>query len=102
MELVDALLQLEAAAALVESLLPAELTPEQQMLLLEAWGPPPRRVSATRTRELQAEDWLGLIRSCAGRYEQRPDEPSVDELHRVLIRWATGTPRLRRHKTGHG
>lgn len=102
MQLVDALLQLEAAAAVVESFLPDELTPEQQMQLLEAWGPPPRRHSTTRSREIQALDWIAWLRSCAGRYEARPAEASTDDLHQILIRWVTGTPPLRRHKTGHG
>jgi hypothetical protein len=82
MDIGDALLQLEAAAAVVESFLPAELSQEQAMLLLEAWGPPPRRHNTARSREIQAEDWVTWIRSCAGRYEQRPTEPSVGELHR--------------------
>jgi len=77
----QALLELERAAATVESLLPYELTPEQRMQLLEAWGPPPRRYNNARARELQADDWIAWIRSCAGRYEARPTEPSADDLH---------------------
>jgi hypothetical protein len=95
-DLNDALLALEQAAAVVESFLPDELAPEQQMQLLEAWGPPQRRYNNTRARELQGADWIAWIRSCAGRYEQRPAEPSADELHRLLIRWACASQRTRR------
>ena len=87
MELDDALLQLEAAAAVVESFLPDELSQEQAMLLLEAWGPPRRRQHNARARELQAEDWIAWIRAAAGRFEARPAEPSADDLHRAIMRW---------------
>lgn len=96
MELIQALLALEAAAATVESFLPDELTPEQAMQLLDAWGPPPRRHKTARSREIQALDWIGWIRSCADRYEARPHEPSADDLHRLLLRWACASKRRRR------
>ena len=95
MDLAQAFLALEQAAAVVESCLPLELTAEQQMELLEAWGPPPRRIKSSRARALQAEDWIAWIRCCAGRYEQRPTEPSVDEMHRLLLRWACASKRRR-------
>jgi hypothetical protein len=95
-ELIEALLELEVAAAVVESLLPDELTPEQQMELLDAWGPPARGSNNTRSRELQAQDWIGWIRSCAWRYEARPCEPSADELHRLIVRWVCASKRPRR------
>jgi hypothetical protein len=95
LDLAQALLALEQAAAVVESYLPLELTAEQQMELLEAWGPPPRRIKSARARALQAEDWIAWIRCCAGRYEQRPTEPSVDEMHRLLLRWACASKRRR-------
>jgi hypothetical protein len=96
LDLAQALLALEQAAAVVESCLPLALTAEQQMELLEAWGPPPRRIKSARARALQAEDWIAWIRCCAGRYEQRPTEPSVDEMHRLLLRWACASKRRRR------
>jgi len=94
-DLAQAFLALEQAAAVVESYLPLALTAEQQMELVEAWGPPPRRIKSARARALQAEDWIAWIRCCAGRYEQRPTEPSVDEMHRLLLRWACASKRRR-------
>lgn len=88
MELIEALLELEQAAAVVESCLPVELTPEQALQLADAWGPPARRGANPRTRELAAQDWIAWIRECAGRFEQRPAEPSADDLHRLIVRWA--------------
>lgn len=88
MDLIEALNRLEAAAAVVESLLPLELTEAQLLELSDAWGPPPRG-NGHRPKVAAAETWLAWIRSCAGRWEERrPVEPSVDEIHQLLIRWA--------------
>jgi hypothetical protein len=87
--LADALVALESAAAVVESYLPAELTPAQQRELWSCWGPvPPEKGISYRQRQIRAEEWVAWLRSCAGRYEQRPVEPSADELHQVIVSWA--------------
>jgi hypothetical protein len=93
-ELNDALLALEHQAAVVAACLDgadAELLQQ----VADGWAP--------GTTPRQAGLWLQWLRDCQQRWQQQPpDEPSADEMHRVLIKWATGTPRLRRHKTGHG
>jgi hypothetical protein len=73
--LIDALLKLEKAAALVESYLPLDNDPALLLELLNAWGPPPRKPNTTRSRELQLADWLYWLRDCGQRWEARPPEP---------------------------
>jgi hypothetical protein len=88
-DLIEALNRLEAAAAVVESLLPLELTEAQLLELSDGWGPPPRG-NGHRPKVAAAETWLSWIRSCAGRWEERrPVEPELtaDDLHRVIVKW---------------
>jgi hypothetical protein len=103
MGLSDELIRLEQQAAQVASYL-HDADEETLQLIADGWAPladstkgrPPAQLARWR------RDWVGWLMECAERYEARPTEPSADELHQILMRWATGTPRLRRHKTGHG
>jgi hypothetical protein len=89
MELIEALLALEHAAADVESFLPVDATPAELVELLDAWGPPRRKPNTSRTRELQLVDWVAWIRDCGQRWERRPEpHPSGDDLGALLLRWA--------------
>jgi hypothetical protein len=92
-DLIEALNRLEAAAAVVEALLPLELTEAQLLELSDGWGPPPRG-NGHRPKVAAAETWLAWIRSCAGRWEERrPVEPELtaDDLHRVIVKWVCDT-----------
>jgi len=90
--LVQALLELEHAAATVESFLPADADDAELAELLAPWGPPPRRGKGTTTRgrQIQAEDWVAWLKDCAERWEARPPDPhpSGDDLGGLLLRWA--------------
>jgi len=91
LELVDALLALERAAADVESYLPLDADDAELAELLAPWGPPPRRGkgATTRGRQIQAEDFLAWIRDAASRWEARPPaHPSGEDLGALVIRWA--------------
>lgn len=101
MGLSDALLELEQQAAIVASF----LDPDDEELLqqiADAWAPLPviKGASQSQRRRWQ-RDWIAWLLEAAERWEARPAEPSADDLHRLLIRWATGTPPARRHETGH-
>lgn len=90
MELIEALLELEAAAATVESYLP-DADDAELAELLAPWGPPPRRGRGTsaKSRQSQAEDWVAWLKDCAERWEARPPaHPSGEALGGLLIRWA--------------
>jgi hypothetical protein len=90
MELIEALLALEHAAAVVESFLPVDADPAELAELLAPWAPPRRRPNTSRSRELQLLDWIAWLRDCGQRWESRPPDPhpSGEELGEVLLRWA--------------
>ena len=101
MGLNEELLRLEQQAAVVASY----LDPDDEELLqavADAWAPFPTTQCSITQRKRWALNWIEWLFEAASRWEARPSEPSVDDLHRLLIRWATGTPPARRHKTGHG
>ncbi len=88
MELNDALLALEHQAAVVAACLDgadAELLQQ----VADGWAP--------GTTPRQAGLWLQWLRDCQQRWQQQPsDEPSADEMHRLLLRWACASKRRRR------
>jgi hypothetical protein len=89
MDLIEALLALEHAAADVESFLPVDATPAELVELLDAWGPPRRKPNTSRTRELQLLDWLSWLRDCAMRWEARPPaHPTGEQMAALLLGWA--------------
>lgn len=89
MELVDALLALEHAAADVESFLPVDATTAELAELLAGWAPPVRRINTVKGRKLQAEDFACWIRDCAERWENRPvSHPSGEDMGALLLEWA--------------
>jgi len=75
MDLIRALVELEKAAAVVESFLPVDDDAALLLEVLNAWGPPPRRPNTKRSRQLQLEDWIAWLRDCGQRWEARPPEP---------------------------
>jgi hypothetical protein len=93
MDVREALNQLELAAAAAGAAL-MELDADHQRQMLEGWAP----VAGSKRF---IEHWHRWLLESA---EMWPDHEADDQpdLHRVLIRWATGTPPARRHKTGHG
>ena len=91
MEMIDALLELEHCAAVVESFLPVDATTAELAELLAGWTPPPRRVNTARCRQLQTEDFLHWIRDCGERWEARPPaHPSGEAMGALLLKWARG------------
>jgi hypothetical protein len=88
-DLIEALLALEHAAAVVESFLPVDADPAQLAELLDAWAPPRRRSNTSRSRELQLVDWIAWLRDCGERWEARPPaHPSGEQMAALIIRWA--------------
>ena len=94
MDLNDALLALEQAAAVVESFLPADLSEAELLAIAAGWGPPPRHGGGSKATVLVAQVWLSWLRQCADRWESRPVEPevSLDAIHKVIIEWACANP----------
>jgi hypothetical protein len=92
MDLIRALVELEKAAAVVESFLPVDDDAALLLEVLNAWGPPPRRPNTKRTRELQLEDWVAWLRDCGQRWERRPEpHPSGEEMGDLLLAWSRRT-----------
>jgi len=88
MELIEALLALEHAAAVVESFLPVDATTAELAELLAPWAPPVRRINTVRGRQLQAEDFVRWIRDCGERWEARPPaHPSGEAMGALLLGW---------------
>ena len=88
MELIEALLELEHCAAVVESFLPVDATTAELAELLAGWAPPVRRINTVRGRQLQAEDFVRWIRDCGERWEARPPaHPSGETMADALLRW---------------
>ena len=84
MELTQALMQLEQAAAAVGSLLPDG--DEALKVVADAWAPlKPRNYSAIRWDAF----WLAWLRDCADRLPatETTDEPSAQELEELIMRW---------------
>jgi hypothetical protein len=95
-ELNDALLALEHQAAVVASF----LDPDDDELLqqiADAWAPVPNATKGSNRaqRARWRREWLSWVLECGDRWEARPTELSVDEMHRVLIRWACARRRRR-------
>ncbi len=89
MDLIEALLALEHAAAVVESFLPVDATTAELAELLAPWAPPVRRINTVRGRQLQAEDFVRWIRDCGERWEARPPaHPSGEAMGALLLEWA--------------
>ena len=89
MNLIEALLELEHCAAVVESFLPVDATTAELAELLAGWAPPVRRINTVRGRQLQAEDFVRWIRDCGERWEARPPaHPSGEDLGALLLKWA--------------
>jgi hypothetical protein len=89
MDLIDALLALEHAAADVESFLPVDATTAELAELLAGWAPPRRRPYTSRSRELQLLDFIAWIQDCAMRWEARPPaHPSGEQMAGLIVRWA--------------
>lgn len=91
MGLSDALLALEQAAAAVALALD-DADDDLIAQVIAGWGLGGNRGKA----------WIQWIRDCGDAWPavELPELP--DPAHEALIRWATGTPPARRHKTGHG
>lgn len=88
MDLNDALLALEHQAAVVAACLD-DADAELLQQVADGWAP--------GTSPRQAGLWLQWLRDCQQRWQQqRPDEPSADEMHRLLLRWACASKRRRR------
>lgn len=88
MELNDALLALEHQAAVVAACL-EDADAELLQQVADGWAP--------GTTPRQAALWLQWLRDCQQRWQrQPPDEPSADEMHRLLLRWACASKRRRR------
>jgi hypothetical protein len=86
-ELNDALLALEHQAAVVAACLDDADT-ELLQHVADGWAP--------GTTSRQAALWLLWLRDCQQRWQQQPpDEPSADEMHRLLLRWACASKRRR-------
>lgn len=84
MELTQALMQLEAAAANVGHLLPDG--DEALKVVADAWAPlKPRNYSAIRWDAF----WLAWLKDCADRLPvaETTDEPSAQELEELIVRW---------------
>jgi hypothetical protein len=91
MALIDALLALEHAAAVVESFLPVDATTAELAELLAGWAPPVRRINTVRSRQLQAEDFVRWIRDCGERWEARPPaHPTGEQMAALVLAWARG------------
>ena len=89
MELADALLALEEAAAVVDALLPDD---ENELdAICDGWAPFPSSACSPIQRKRWQRDWLAWICDCGQRWEARPAEPSVDDLHRVIVGWVLRT-----------
>lgn len=87
MGLSDDLLRLEQQAAVVASY----LDPDDQELLqrvADAWAPMPTTQCSITQRKRWALNWIAWLFEAASRWEARPAEPSADDLHRVIVRWA--------------
>ena len=84
MELTQALMQLEQAAAAVGSLLPDG--DDALKVVADAWAPlKPRNYSAIRWDAF----WLAWLRDCADRLPatEVADQPSAQELEELIMRW---------------
>ena len=84
MELAQALMQLEAAAATVGHLLPD--SDEALKVVADGWAPlKPRNYSAIRWDAF----WLAWLRDCADRLPatEAADQPSAQELEELIMRW---------------
>ncbi len=86
MELNDALLALEEAAAVVDALLPDD--EDELDAICDGWAPFPGSACSLTSRKRWQRDWIGWIQDCGQRWEARPAEPSADDLHGVIVRWA--------------
>jgi hypothetical protein len=93
MDVREALNQLELAAAAAGAAL-SKLEAGHQRQMLEGWVP----VAGSKRFAEQWHRWL--LESAEMWPDHEPDDQP--DLHRLLIRWATVTPPVRRHKTGHG
>lgn len=88
MDLMQALLALEQAAAVVATLLPDD--PEQRDRVAEVWAPPPRHCKTGIQRQVWRASWLAWVDGAgdswptAGAAFEAPDY-----AHRALIAWAT-------------
>lgn len=91
MSLTDALLALEQQAAQVASYL-HDADEELLQQVADAWAPlaDDSRYSNPAQRQRWRRDWVRWVLECAERFEARPPEPSADDLHRVIVRWARG------------
>jgi hypothetical protein len=89
MGLGDELLALEQQAAQVASYL-HDADEELLQQVADAWAPLPNTIKGSNRaqRERWRLDWVAWLVECGDRYEARPPEPSVDDLHRLLVRWA--------------
>ncbi len=89
MDLNDALLALEHQAAVVASFIDFDDADLVQQIA-DAWAPLPDGYQAPPiVRDRWRRQWVSWLRDAAMRWEARPPaEPSADDLHRVLIRWA--------------
>jgi hypothetical protein len=87
MVLGDALLDLEKAAAVVASF----LDPDDEVMLqqlADAWAPLPfDGAGSSAQRARWRRQWVAWLFEAAQQWEMRPVEPSVDELHRVIVAW---------------
>jgi len=87
MGLGDELLRLEQQAATVASY----LDPDDEELLqqvADAWAPMPGYGCSITQRKRWQRNWVEWLFEAAERWEARPAEPSADDLHRVIVRWA--------------
>jgi len=89
MGLGDELLRLEQQAATVASY----LDPDDEELLqqvADAWAPFPGSACSQASRKRWQRDWIEWLFEAAERWESRPAEPSVDDLHRLIVGWVLG------------
>mgnify|MGYP006276514815 CR=1 FL=1 len=88
MTLGDELLKLEQQAATVASYL-HDADEELLQEVADGWAPMPdgTRYSTPVQRARWRRDWVRWVLECGERWEARPAEPSVDDLHQVIMSW---------------
>jgi len=87
-QLAEQLILLEQQAAQCAALLDGA-PPEVLAEVIGAFAPPPAlKITSAKQRETWGKTWIAWIADCGERYEQRPSEPSADDLHLVIVGWA--------------